>query len=112
MLFGENAKVVLNLINEFIDSIEKIPPEKDGNLAGQGGFAHAILLHEVARLFIIETNFKKEKIFDKISDLYNKRRGVADFTYYRKGLEKEKEFGFLNLALIVKNKLEEGSDLN
>ncbi|MDI3496176.1 MAG: hypothetical protein PWQ35_197 [Patescibacteria group bacterium] len=106
MIFGENAKIVQTLIIEFIDSFDKIAyEEKMTNLKGREGFNHAIILHEISRLFIIGPNFDKgEKLFNAIHDAYNQRNGIRDFIIYRDVLKKEKEAGFINLALITKMK--------
>lgn len=108
MLFGENAKTVQSLLIEFIDSFEKINAnKKSDDLKGRAGFDHAVILHEISRLFIIDPNFdKREKLFDALHDAYNKRNGIRDFIIYRDVLKKEKDMGFVNLALITKNKME------
>jgi len=104
MLFGDNAKKVYNLILEFIATRNDISPGRTEGVNGVKGLSYVYVLARIAEDFIVNQEFKKEKIFNSISDAYNKEDGIEKFIAYREVMENEKVLGFKNLALIVNNK--------
>ncbi len=103
MLFGNNPKKMFNLILEFIETRKDIPPEKTPEIKGVEGFFHVTFLAIIAEDFIINKDSKKEKIFDAISDSYNEKNGIRNFITLTRAMEKEKNLGFKNMALLMKN---------
>jgi len=103
LYFGENAKVVLTLVNDFIALKEAIKPELVPNRRNLYAFSDLVVLSEIIEKFIVNSNFDQKKIFDKITDDYNAKDGVKRFIDYRKVLEEEKsKYGFQNFCYLLK----------
>lgn len=103
MLFGENPKKMFNIICEFMAEINHISAEKT-ELKTLDDLFHVANLTIIAEGFILKANFQEEQLFNLLSDAYNKKNGIANFILLTKTLEREKQLGFKNLALIVQNK--------
>ncbi len=103
MRFDESAKFFYNSLIEFIDLRKSIKEERTSTVKGEFGYLHLLKLHEICKNFIIKTNENKEIIFDLIYEEINKDNFCFDDL--RKTLEKEKSFGYKNLALVTKIRL-------
>jgi hypothetical protein len=143
MIFEDNAKKVFKLLLEFMsikDEMDCSTIDIDdlnenfqlrGYNAPLGYFGHSIGLHEIVRKFLLIPNFTEEKLFDAISDDYNRgiknykhlwelnyrperlavNSGISDFKYYLKILEYEKEFNaYRGLRLVYQEKLDKENE--
>jgi len=101
MLFGNNAKKVLEILDDYLKQKEIITPKKSEDLKGLEGLQHVVALRQIASDYIIQCNYDLAVIFDHLCDEYNKKDGVRKFIFYLEILSKEKNFGYKNLAVIV-----------
>jgi hypothetical protein len=109
MLFGSNAKKIIEILEDFLKQKGEIIPQKI-NLNGLVGLQHAVTLRKIANEYIIKCNFDISDIFNRLHDDYNEEGGIEKFLFYVEILQKEKNDGFRNLAMIVKT-LEEKKQL-
>ena len=110
MLFGHNAKKVLEFLDDYLRQKETIVPKKTNDLKGMEGLQHVVALRQIAEDYLVKYNYDITEIFDHLCDNYNKKGGVEKFIFYMAILKNEKFYGYKNLALIVKT-LEEKKQL-
>ncbi len=101
MKFDENKKFVFNSLSEFIDLRKSIKEERTSEVRGEFGYYHLLRLHEISKIFLIESNFNKEELFNLLYENIENE----NFDDLKNTLEIEKGYGYKNLALVTKLRL-------
>lgn len=105
MTFGDNAKIVLKILTDFLDLEKHIVIRPDSanknKIYGPDSFVYTVTLKMLSEEILQKADFNPDNLFDVIYEDYNSNRGIERYITYTKILKHEESQGFENLKELI-----------